>query len=638
MISDVIGEPKSLAKFVEQAQPGIIKYLDPTKPVLLAPITVGRIHSISEEKELSVPEAVAQRHADIVSVRSEQTGIMTWEGLNEPGVTDADYIARLVDYELYRTQILNSRGLGAVVLNLSVGWPQELEGGTIDWEPFRELLEDLSNGNYLGLHEYWLPSGPRHPDSYQHRAGRLGRCPFEVPILVTECGVDIGGGQDDGWRAQGLTVEQYVSQLGQYRDMLATDARVKGATIFTYGNKGEWAQFDIEPDWLRFAPVCRPVESVKPKVINPIRVLYQGKVLILELEEYLRGVVPAEMPGLWNMEALKAQAVAARSYAIWRRVIRDTEGFDLYADARDQVYNPHKIHERTDQAIQATAGLYLLRDGEVFVSRYVSKCGRADCLYCDGENGYDDKPWHGRGCQYGFQHLAKLGYTFREILREYYGTLTYSDGGGIVGNKTLWKDPMTDAHQVDDSGRVVGSRVDILKAEDVAGHYQPLGPVVYRVVSLRFIDEEQARGDTRIKVTVLDRDGQVTMAKVVNAWPQQKRPRWDEVVYDWASPAHVAEFAQGGGNYDPSKDGPLGPYVIYVEQNQEKQLVASDWCIGFGLPGNRHVAYEVTYQECLAYTDDVDVVTPPEPVLVLEENGCNLILAGLMKLLEALKR
>ncbi len=62
------------------------------------------------------------------------------------------------------------------------------------------------------------------------------RCPFQVPILITECGVDIGGGQRDGWRVQGLTHTEYAGQLSDYRDILLGDPRVKGATIFCYGS------------------------------------------------------------------------------------------------------------------------------------------------------------------------------------------------------------------------------------------------------------------------------------------------------------------------------------------------------------------------------------------------------------------
>ena len=53
------------------------------------------------------------------------------------------------------------------------------------------------------------------------------------------------------------------------------------------------------------------------------------------LEQYLYGVVPSEMPYTWAPEALKAQAIAARSYAL---ATRRTGAFDLYPDTRSQVY------------------------------------------------------------------------------------------------------------------------------------------------------------------------------------------------------------------------------------------------------------------------------------------------------------
>ena len=57
---------------------------------------------------------------------------------------------------------------------------------------------------------------------------------------------------------------------------------------------------------------------------------------ILGLEQYLQGVVAQEMPSAWPDEALKAQAVAARSYALAHRL--SGKAFDLYADVRSQVY------------------------------------------------------------------------------------------------------------------------------------------------------------------------------------------------------------------------------------------------------------------------------------------------------------
>jgi len=76
------------------------------------------------------------------------------------------------------------------------------------------------------------------------------------------------------------------------------------------------------------------------------------------LEAYLKGVVPAEMPASWNMEALKAQAVTARTYAMGypNRVIDDTQGY--------QVYGGYSWHERSTEAVQATQGQVITYSGK----------------------------------------------------------------------------------------------------------------------------------------------------------------------------------------------------------------------------------------------------------------------------------
>lgn len=78
------------------------------------------------------------------------------------------------------------------------------------------------------------------------------------------------------------------------------------------------------------------------------------------LDLYLRGVVPAEMPASWPVEALKAQAIAVRSYTLHR--LHPTTGlFDLYDDTRSQVYRGRNVETTaTNAAIAATAGLTLM--------------------------------------------------------------------------------------------------------------------------------------------------------------------------------------------------------------------------------------------------------------------------------------
>ena len=85
---------------------------------------------------------------------------------------------------------------------------------------------------------------------------------------------------------------------------------------------------------------------------------------LVGLEAYLYGVVPSEMPKDWLPEALKAQAVAARSYAL---AVRKTGSwFDLYPDTRSQVYLgiAHEAPSAT-AAVQATAGQVVLYGGKV---------------------------------------------------------------------------------------------------------------------------------------------------------------------------------------------------------------------------------------------------------------------------------
>src|SRR5580765_7518840 len=91
------------------------------------------------------------------------------------------------------------------------------------------------------------------------------------------------------------------------------------------------------------------------------------------LEQYLYGVVPSEMPFTWLPEALKAQAVAARSYAL---ATRRTGAFDLYPDTRSQVYLGIE-HEKpsTNAAVNATAGRVVLYEGEVAKTFFFSTSG-----------------------------------------------------------------------------------------------------------------------------------------------------------------------------------------------------------------------------------------------------------------------
>jgi stage II sporulation protein D len=81
------------------------------------------------------------------------------------------------------------------------------------------------------------------------------------------------------------------------------------------------------------------------------------------MESYLRGVVPAEVPSSWPAEAVKAQAIAARSYAAYR-LHPGTGTYDIYDDTRSQMYLGKLVEKAgSDNAVSATAGVVLRTPG-----------------------------------------------------------------------------------------------------------------------------------------------------------------------------------------------------------------------------------------------------------------------------------
>jgi len=97
----------------------------------------------------------------------------------------------------------------------------------------------------------------------------------------------------------------------------------------------------------------------------------------LPLEDYLRGGGPCEMPATWPVEALRAQAIAARSYAA-RKLRPGVSYFDTYDDSRSQVYRGVKVERAaTDAAVADTAGIALWSGDTVANAMFHSTGGGA---------------------------------------------------------------------------------------------------------------------------------------------------------------------------------------------------------------------------------------------------------------------
>jgi stage II sporulation protein D len=112
----------------------------------------------------------------------------------------------------------------------------------------------------------------------------------------------------------------------------------------------------------------------------------------LGLDNYVRGVIAGEMPSGWHSEALKAQAIAARSYAL--TTDRGGPIFDQYPDTRSQVYRGVTGEAATtNAAVTATAGEVVKHDGAVAVTYFFSTSGGHTENVENSFVGADPKPW-----------------------------------------------------------------------------------------------------------------------------------------------------------------------------------------------------------------------------------------------------
>jgi stage II sporulation protein D len=94
----------------------------------------------------------------------------------------------------------------------------------------------------------------------------------------------------------------------------------------------------------------------------------------LALEQYVKGVMPNEVPPSWPLAELKAQAVAVRSIAISGDV--GGNGFDLYSDTRSQVYKGlESEYASTNEAVDATRGQVVVYEGQVAETLYSACSG-----------------------------------------------------------------------------------------------------------------------------------------------------------------------------------------------------------------------------------------------------------------------
>ncbi|MEJ7823902.1 MAG: SpoIID/LytB domain-containing protein [Solirubrobacteraceae bacterium] len=245
----------------------------------------------------------------------------------------------------------------------------------------RVIVRGAGFGHGVGMSQYgahgFAQRGRGHAEILAHyySGTRLGRLsgPSEVRVLLKRAGritfrgaSGVAGGRRldpsrtyDARRAVGGSVVLTSSSgrsLGTYEAPLRVTGSSEGVQVRGGADNGRSDgryRGDLE---------LRPA-SLGMLAIN-----------VLELEDYIRGVVAGEMPASWHQEALRTQAVAARTYAIATR--KDGDGFDHYADTRSQVYlGVAGEQPSTNAAVAATRGEIVSYQGKPIVTYYFSTSG-----------------------------------------------------------------------------------------------------------------------------------------------------------------------------------------------------------------------------------------------------------------------
>lgn len=126
-------------------------------------------------------------------------------------------------------------------------------------------------------------------------------------------------------------------------------------------------------------------------------------VAYIGLEEYLTGVLAGEVPyDRWGAEALKAQAITSRSYALFQMKLRANEPYDVESTVMSQVFKPgHRNNVVLNSAVNATRGLVLTSGGKLFPAYFHSTCGgstvRGSAVFADSPA---VSPLNGVACPY----------------------------------------------------------------------------------------------------------------------------------------------------------------------------------------------------------------------------------------------
>ncbi len=251
-------------------------------------------------------------------------------------------------------------------------------------------LRGDGSGHGIGMSQYGAYSAARNDDAtareildFYYPGTQHGEAGGSVKVHVS--------GDDDRDLVvddrDGLTVAKVGGRTWRPREPRATQWRVQpnrhGDNVISVRTR-TWRTWKVVSGDVELAAGGKPLSLRTPDgtvryrgALRSTR-LRSGQritVNVLPLEQYLRGVVPAEMQAGWPQQALRAQAVAARTYAVHERGDGNTH-YDLCDTAACQAYGGASAEAAaTDRAVSATSRDVLTYDGEIAFTMYSASNG-----------------------------------------------------------------------------------------------------------------------------------------------------------------------------------------------------------------------------------------------------------------------
>jgi stage II sporulation protein D len=227
------------------------------------------------------------------------------------------------------------------------------------------------DGHGIGLSQYGTLGYAQHGWSYQrilahyYQGTSLGSVsPSEIiRVLLKDGAVKFSGADKAGGKplAPGTTYTVHLLSSGKLELMAGTTKVLTASPPLTVSGSGPLTLDGLGE--YRGDFVFRPDASGGVQTVNA-----------LDIEDYVRGVVSAEMPSSWPAQALRAQAMAARTYALTSGSASST--FDVYSDTRSQMYEGVSAETpSTDAAVSATRGKVVTYHGTPVVTYFSSSSG-----------------------------------------------------------------------------------------------------------------------------------------------------------------------------------------------------------------------------------------------------------------------